>query len=262
MKRREFVAASCLAGMAPLSALAQGAGSGVPGSKELYELRVYRLEPGPKEKQFDDFARQAAIPALNRIGIAPVGVFRMAEGAEGESAERFVLLPHTSAESVLTMTQKLGEEAEFLEAGAEFLDAPKNDPAYQRFESSLLLAFDGHPKLAVPSKKDSRLFQLRIYESHNTERAQKKIEMFNAGEIEIFHRTGLNPVFFGEALVGSKLPNLTYMVGFDDEAAMEEAWKKFRADPGWLEMRGDPQYKDTVSNITNLLLRPAGGSQI
>jgi hypothetical protein len=124
------------------------------------------------------------------------------------------------------------------------------------------LAFDGHPKLTVPSKKDSRLFQLRTYESHNTERAQKKIEMFNAGEIAIFHRTGLNPVFFGEALVGSKLPNLTYMVGFDDAAAMDAAWVKFRADPGWLTLKGDPQYADTVSNITNLVVRPAAGSQI
>ena len=262
MKRREFVAAACLAGMAPFSALAQGAGASRPGNKDLYELRVYHLEPGAKEKQFDDFARQAAIPALNRIGIGPVGVFLMAEPSEGESVERFVLLPHPSAESVLTMTEKLGNDDEFLQAGAEFLDAPKDDPAYLRFESSLLVAFDGHPKLAVPSKKDSRLFQLRIYESHNTERAQKKIEMFNAGEIEIFHRTGLNPVFFGQALVGSKLPNLTYMVGFDDQAAMDAAWVKFRADPGWLEMKGDSQYKDTVSNITNLVLRPAACSQI
>ena len=50
MKRREFVAASCLAGMAPLSALAQGAGAGRPGHKELYELRVYHLKPGAKEE--------------------------------------------------------------------------------------------------------------------------------------------------------------------------------------------------------------------
>ena len=150
MKRREFVAASCLAGMAPLSALAQAAGASRPGNKDLYELRVYHLDPGAKEKQFDQFARQAAIPALNRIGIGPVGVFQMAEPSEGESVERFVLLAHASAESVLTMTERLGEDAQFLETGAEFLDATKDDPAYQRFESSLLVAFDGHPKLTVP----------------------------------------------------------------------------------------------------------------
>jgi hypothetical protein len=51
--------------------------------------------------------------------------------------------------------------------------------------------------------------------------------MFNeGGEIAIFRRTGLAPVFFGEALVGSKIPNLTYMLGFDDMEALEKGWPR------------------------------------
>jgi len=208
MKRREFFAASCLAGAAPLSMTAAAQGSDHASGKEFYELRLYHLEAGPKQKRFEDFCREAAIPALNRIGIGPVGVFTM---LEGDSPDVYVLLPHKSPESFITLVQKLAGDDAFLQAGAEFLDAPFDDPAYLRYESSLMLAFDKHPKITVPSTKDSRVFQLRTYESHNTERAQKKIEMFNTGgEIDIFHRVGLKPVFFGESLVGPQLPNLTY----------------------------------------------------
>ena len=265
MKRREFVAASCFAGLAPLGIVAEASESSDtaksdPAKKEYYELRLYHLDPGPKEEPFHDFLRDAAIPALNRIGIGPVGVFRM---LEGDDPNVYVLLPHKSAESVVTATARLMSDAEYLKAGASLLDAPLSDPAYKRIESSLMLAFDGLPKLEVPSEKESRIFQLRIYESHSVKKGQKKIEMFNAGgEIAIFRRAGMPPVFFGETLIGAKLPNLTYMLGFDDEEALKRGWKNFLSDPGWDELKRNPVYKDTVSNITNMLLRPAACSQI
>lgn len=260
MKRREFFAASCLAGAAPLSMAAATQGSDIPSGKELYELRLYHLEAGPKQKQFEDFCRQAAIPALNRIGIGPVGVFQM---LEGDSPDVYVLLPHKSPESFITLVQKLAGDEAFLKAGAELLGAPFDDPAYLRYESSLSIAFDGHPKIVVPSTKDTRVFQLRVYESHSTERAQKKIEMFNTGgEFEIFRRVGVTPVFFGETLIGTQLPNLTYLVAFDDQPSVDATWQKFRADPGWLELKDKPEYQHTVCKVTAALLRPAPCSQI
>ena len=143
------------------------------------------------------------------------------------------------------------------------LDTPKDAPAYKRIETWLMLAFDAVPKVETPTKKDSRVFQLRTYESHSDLKARKKIEMFNAGgEVAIFRRTGVNPVFFGETLAGTKIPNLTYMLGFDDAQAQKAGWDAFMKDPEWIKIRDDAQYKDTVSNITNLVLRPAACSQI
>lgn len=80
--------------------------------------------------------------------------------------------------------------------------------------------------------------------------------------MEIFRRTGMNPVFFGQSLVGTKLPNLTYMLGFDDMDAKQKGWDTFRDDPGWKKLKAEAYYKDTVSNITNIMLRPAACSQI
>jgi hypothetical protein len=87
--------------------------------------------------------------------------------------------------------------------------------------------------------------------------------MFNTGgEINLFRRTGINPVFFGESIAGSAMPNLTYMVGFDDAEAQKKAWDTFGKHPDWEKMKADPYYADTVSNITNLVLRPSASSQI
>jgi len=262
MKRREFMAASCVAGLAPLSMskLADAAESCDAPKKEFYELRLYSFASTEKRDAFCEFLGKAAIPALNRLGISPVGAFQLIE--EGDTIDLYVLLPCGCPATLLSSTTKLMKDETYLKDGAAVLGAPMSDPAFASLESSLLLAFDGIPKTEVPTKKASRIFQLRTYQSHNAERAKKKVAMFNNGELETFRATGMNPVFFGEALVGSKMPNLTYMLGFDDMAANEAAWEKFRAHPKWIEMKNDPQYKDTVSQITNLMLRPAKCSQI
>ncbi|UCE47399.1 MAG: NIPSNAP family protein, partial [Phycisphaerales bacterium] len=61
---------------------------------------------------------------------------------------------------------------------------------------------------------------------------------------------------------GSQMPNLTYMLVFDDLTHRDAMWDVFRVDPEWKKISSDPQYKDTVSNITDIILRPTGYSQI
>lgn len=268
MKRREFLAASA-AGLGLGPAAARGRAAGGRRGKELLELRLYTFASEAKLQAFEAFLAGAAIPALNRAGIRPVGAFRLRKEDNPNLSEEaavlslYVLLPHKSVESFITMIDRLAADDVFTAAGAAILEAPKSDPAYLRFESRVMLAFDECPRVEVPTRARSRLMQLRIYESHSTERALKKIEMFNdGGEIAIFRRCGLDPVFFGQSLAGSRLPNLTYMVSFRDEEAQKRAWDTFRRDPGWVALRKDEAYKDTVSRVTNLVLRPAAGSQI
>jgi hypothetical protein len=54
------------------------------------------------------------------------------------------------------------------------------------------------------------------------------------------------------------------MLGFDNEEAQKAAWKAFSADPDWLKLRAIPEYadKEIVSAVTNIVLKPAAGSQI
>jgi hypothetical protein len=261
MDRRTFLAASGAATLAPAAGLAFAAEA--TAGRQLIELQQYQLETDEQKKLFDRYMAAAAVPALNRAGVKPVGVFFPQEGI----GPAYVVLPHPTCESFVTTTQKLLADKEYLARGAELLDAPAAIPAFKRLESSLTLAFKGMPQLETPARGPGRVVQLRIYESPSVKTGQKKIEMFNdAGEIAIFRRVGLAPVFFGETLIGPKMPNLTYMLAFESLEAQKAAWDKFRSDPAWLKLRALPEYKDDAilvkGGITNLLLKPAAYSQI
>jgi len=260
MDRRQFFAASSVAAGAAVlpKALAQAA---EPGAKEFYEQRLYRVANAAQQKALVAFLRDAAIPAMNRIGIGPVGVFVPLEDASDLTV--YVLMPHKSLESVATATSRMLADETFRRDGRAFLELPSSKKGYERIESSLLIAFDGVPKIEVPTRRPERIFQLRCYESHSVLAGQKKIEMFNkGGELAIFRRSGMNPVFFGEMLIGKNVPNLTYMLTFPNQDAQREGWRRFLADPDWDKLKRDPQYADTVSKIHNVLLRPLACSQI
>jgi hypothetical protein len=260
--RRDFFAASCLLGASPWGAFAAGAEG--ENERGFYELRRYHLLPGAKKNIVGDFLRDAGIAALNRHGVGPVGVFNVMFGPNKPTL--YVLLPHKSLESIAALPPRLLEDAECRRRGAALMDATLSEPAYVRLESSLMAAFTHMPHVELPpqtAEKRPRIFELRIYESHSAKAGKKKVEMFNeGGEIEIFRNTGLQPVFFGETLIGPQMPNLTYMLAFDDMAAREKAWATFRGDPAWKELRAKKEYADTVSNITDVFLRPMPYSQI
>ena len=134
-----------------------------------------------------------------------------------------------------------------------------------RVESTLLRSFESMPALEPPASAGTnspRIVELRTYESHSDRAALNKLAMFNAGEVPIFRRAGLTPVFFGETLVGAQMPSLTYMLSFRDMAARDAAWAVFSADAEWKTLSADPQYRDNVSTISDVILRPTSYSQI
>ena len=260
LDRRAFIGMVGMTGAASLGALGRAVGAEAEEGRDYYELRAYHIETEEQKKGLGAFLADAAIPALNRLGIRPVGVFLPSE----EISPVYMLLRHPSPASVATATQKLLGDAEFLDKGAAFLDAPASSPAYTRIESSLMVAFTGMPRLERPSEAAGRVFQLRTYESPSLKTGQKKIEMFNTAEIAIFRKTGLTPVFFGETLVGSKMPNLTYMLAFDSMEAQQAAWARFRSDPDWQKLSAMPEYANEriLCGITNIPLLPADCSQL
>ena len=262
MQRRDFLAASVVAA----GALGGPAASGKDkqARPQYYELRRYQLLPGDKRRAVEGFYQDAAIEALNRLGVGPVGVFRGKYGPAQSTL--FVLLPHESLDSVVTLSARMLADAKLREAGASFLDASPTEPVYESFDSSLMVAFSHSPRLLVPpqtAENQARIFELRTYQSHSIKAGVKKVEMFNeGGEIEIFHKTGLRPVFFGKTLIGPQCPNLTYMLAFSDMAERDKAWETFLGDPAWKKLKTKEEYHGTVSNITDFILQPARCSQI
>jgi hypothetical protein len=228
--------------------------------REYYEIRTYSLESEAQRERVEAYFETAAIPAMNRLGIDTVGVFTEMEPSA--KPKLYVLIVYPSIGKFLNLANGdlLGEGA-YLSDAASYLDTPKDLPAYERIQSSLLVAFEGMPRISVPEAK-TRIFELRQYESHSEAKARKKIEMFDSAEIDIFLKTGLSPVFFGEMVVGEKMPNLTYMVTFDDVDTQTRCWQSFVDSAEWKELSGREEYADTVSNITKTMLVPAGCSQI
>jgi hypothetical protein len=264
MRRRTFLKTSSLAGAAALSG-GSGLGAFAPAAaREFYELRVYEMPTGNRKAVLNDYLAKAAIPAWNRIGIGPVGAFNVVSGAN--ALMLYVLVPYPDMEAFLAAPSKLAADAEYKKAAADYLGTSIDNPAYTRYESWLLRAFANVPKLRVPAEtaeKKPRIFELRVYESHSETAALKKIEMFNeGGEIALFDRIGLRPVFFGQTLAGHRQPNLVYMTVHADMAAREKVWDTFRNDDGWKKLSGDPAFANTVSATTVVFLRPTAYSQV
>jgi hypothetical protein len=259
MKRRAFLQSS-LAALGTAAAVETASGA-EPAPSAVYELRTYSLKAA-KQPMLDDYLGKALLPALKRYGIGPVGVF--VEKGMDDQLKVYVVIVYPSASEFAGLSTRLAADEQHRKAGAAYLDAVASDPVYTRIESSVMRPIDGMPKLEKPDASKPRLLNLRIYESHNERAGKKKIEMFNKGEIAIFRRVGLTPVFFAETIAGAAMPNLTYMLVFPDEPGRAAAWNRFRDDAEWKKLKSIPEYadKEIVSRITNKILTPAAYSEI
>jgi hypothetical protein len=277
MKRREFiktsVAASTLVGLSCAETKARpGSESASQKDREYYELRVYHLKSDADRALLDAYLSKALIPALNRLGCKLVGVFVAQERAGTVQPTEVtdplavqVLIPYPTIEAFAGAAARVNADPEYQAAGAEYLNSPKAKPAFERIDSWLMLAFPGMPKVELPSycrERKPRMFEMRTYESYSELKALKKVEMFCSGEIQLMRDVGLGPIFYGQALIGSNLPHLTYMLSAEDQAAHTKHWDAFRANPIWDKLKNDPQFADTVSKIANRFLVPTAYSQI
>ena len=226
-----------------------------------HELKVYTFKNETQQQLVTDFYT-VAIPAYNRAGVKNVGVFTELQPL-GQT-KLYVLIPYQSIAHFAAVNAQLENDATYQQEGEFYLNAPPLEPAYERIESSLMQAFKGFPELVVPYKQ-TRIFELRQYQSPSESAGKKKIEMFNdQGEIDIFKRLNFNPVFWGETVIGLQMPNLTYMITFDDLAAKDAQWAKFIDDPEWKKISVVDGYsnEELLNEIVSTFLIPVNHSQI
>ena len=262
MKRREFLGSAL--GASALATVSAGGANAADARPEYYQLRRYQLSSAQARGSADYFSN-ALIPALNRMKIAPVGVFNVTIGLA--SPNPYILMPCASLETLAKLDEKLMADADYQKAARPFFTAAAAQPSFMRMDSSLLQAFPKYPRLTLPDAavaKKARIYEIRTYESPNDQDHQLKMEQMQAGESEIFQSAGAWTVFFADTLIGTRLPKLTYMLGYDDLAARDRVWAAFAASPAWKALNSEPRYtaENLVSNITNEILTPAPYSQI
>jgi len=251
------------AAQAPADAPAPGKAT-PPGSANYFVWRQYALRSGPQPQRMTAFLRDALVPALGRLGIKPVGVFNISAGPSSPTVH--VITPHATLDSAINLDTQLENDKAFTQGATDFLGSSPTDPAFVRQETSLLQAFSNFTFVEVPAAtatQGPRLFELRIYESPNETAHRKKVEMFNKlGEVDIFRRVGVRPVFFSRTIVGPKMPNLVYLTVYDNFAQREKAWAAFGADADWKKLNATPGFENIVSNISISFLSPTPYSQI
>lgn len=269
MRRRDFMATvvgATGAAMTSATAMPDEHGQENESAQQFYELRRYHLQSSQDRAMLDTYWKGAAVPAYNRLGVNPVGVFEPAEGTKEVGKVLYALLPYSSLQHMIDVRRKLPRDKKYQRAAEAYLSTPKNDPAYERIESKLMIAFAGQPQLRVPelTKQDKpRLFELRTYESHNEHKARLKVEMFNEAEMDLFLSLGFPPaVFHGDTVIGKLVPNLSYMLVYEDRKQRDALWKKFINSEGWKKLSGVERYKNTVSKVHNWFMRPTDYSQL
>lgn len=262
--RRQFIAAS-LSAAAVAVARTGNAQTAADHSPEFYSIRRYELRAGPQMKLTESYFGDALIPALSRMGMGPIGAFGLNFGPIAPTF--YLLIPSSSLEALAMLEPRLAQDSTFLAAAEPFWNAPATSPAFLRVEGSLLKAFDGWPRVTLPATsvaKGKRIFQLRTYESPSNGDHVRKVQMFHDGEFQIFRNAGFHPVFYGDTLIGPRMPNMTYLLSFANMEEMNAKWDAFNSDPAWKKLSTLPEYgfEQIVSNVSNLILNPLSVSQI
>lgn len=228
-----------------------------------YQLKIYHLKTQAQESRLDNYLQNAYLPALHKLGIKNIGVFKPVE-ADTSGKKIYVLIPYKTWEQIKKTDQQLAADRQYLADGKDYIDAAHNEAPYTRMETILLSAF---PKMLFPdvpqltANKVDRVYELRSYESATEKYNVNKVKMFNDGnEVALFKRLGFNAVFYAEVLAGSHMPNLMYMTTFNSKADRDKHWDTFSNDPEWKTLVAKKEYQNNVSKAEIMFLHPTAYS--
>lgn len=240
--------------------------SSLAQNRDIYELKVYHIDSPEQEKRLDHYLAKAYIPAMHRLGIAKVGVFKPVLSDEKEAGTKvYVFVPYKNLKQFEELPSKLDQDKQYLLAGKDYIDAAHDNPPYRRIETILMRAFTGMPNFKeskVTGPKKDRVYELRSYESATEKQYLNKVKMFNEGEIEIFDRLGFNAIFYAEVIAGARMPNLMYLTTFENMDSEKAHWKAFGTDPQWEKMKVMEEYQNNMNRNDARLLYPADYSDL
>ena len=272
MKRRQFLTTACATSLAVASL--QTVEAAEPSGKP--NFLDFRMITVPDARRLEAMVKQNAevtIPTVNKYGLSPIGLFVANKELNAKEAGYdkkydsvlFRFTPHPTLDSTQELAEKLQNDAAYRESSAALSQGTSSqNPLFTAYEQRLLRCIPEFPAIQVPSRSPGRIFQLRMYRSHNFDRRRAKINQFTTqnGAIEIFADCDIKPVFISTTLYGSYMPSIIFMLQFESEDHKNDGWAKFVEHPHWKKLAADPTYDDTVTEIISIYLNPCPGSQI
>ncbi len=234
-------------------------------TREYIELRVYHASDTGQLALIEQYLEASFLPAAEKSGLKKIGVFKAIDSDTARDKRLYVLIPLTSIrqwEQLQVVYTKSIQDTITIPA---YTKAVHQKAPFTRMETILMHCFEGMPQVkasGLTNHKAERVYELRSYESATEALHQNKVQMFNAGEVELFDKLGFNAVFYSQVIAGGRMPNLMYMTSFASKAERDAHWKTFGSDPDWKAMSSKPKYQNNVSKIEITFLRPAPYSKL
>lgn len=269
MKRRDFLTAgAAVVGAGFLQKENAVQANETPAElRELIEVRILYAQSEDAKKRLLDRCGKILIPAHRQLGFRKTGILSLDRSLHADDKSLDPI--YENAVFLITSAPNFEKLEAFHELLHTVTDADRRiqtyaeNALYSEMESSLLRAFPHCPVLEVPTLSPNRILQFRRYFSPSCNRNRAKRSMFDVrGELDLFRRCGMAPVFFGEMLYGPVMPNVSYMLSFEDDEARQTGWQKFKTSDEWNTMKVEPEFKETATRIRNLFLRPTPESEI
>jgi hypothetical protein len=223
-----------------------------------YQIKIYHFKTQAQENTLDNYLKTAYLPLLHKKGINNVGVFKP---VETDTADRriYVFIPFKTWKSIETFNASADEPNSFAVNNQDYTNAAYNKAPYSRVETIIITAFVTRPQplaIKLTGERAKRVYELRSYESPTEALNYNKVRMFNSGETDLFDRLGFNPVFYGNVIAGSHMPNLMYLTTFNDKADRDKHWDAFGKDAQWKDLSGRKEFQNNVSKGDITFLYP------
>jgi len=211
--------------------------AGAAGEKRtaFYVLEAFYLQQGSQVARMHDYFSKLALPALQRVEYTGPVVFLESLVAP-HMPQMVAVYGFQSLDHMWSVQSRIQQNAELVK---NFEQWDSGDPPFDQASSTILQAAEYSPEIVMPAEppKTPRLFELRVYHSPTWRQLKALHERFAGPEIQIFHRVGVNPILYTSTLIGTNMPNLCYLIPFENLAAREKAWEAFAADPEWIKVR-------------------------
>jgi hypothetical protein len=252
MERRSFM--GLLSGAA-LTGFAAPASSDSKRTR-FYAIQTFYLKNGTQPARIHEHFSKVAIPAIRERHDGPV--IALEALVAPHMPQVAMVIGFRSLEEMWALHTSLGKNKDLGRKYQEWQTGP--EPPFESQSNVLLEAADYSPDLENDKqpRKTQRVFELRQYHSPTWAQLQALHERFAGPEIRIFHRCGIHPVFYTSTLIGPNIPNLTYLIPFENLDAREKAWNAFAADPEWIKARKESIDKHgQISSVIQIALYKA-----